>query len=113
MATSEYCVAFTVDGKVDVHALKHQLDELGDVTVAQAKASLCLVGKGLRGRAGVADRIFKPLSDIKIYMVSYGASDLNLTMLIDEENVPRALNRLHKEFFDSATLSDTFENIAQ
>jgi hypothetical protein len=34
-------------------------------------------------------------------------------MLIDEENVPRALNRLHKEFFDSATLSDTFENIAQ
>jgi aspartate kinase len=113
MATSEYSLAFTVDGKADVHALKHQLDELGSVSLAQGKATLCLVGKGLRGRAGLADRIFKPLSDLKIYMVSYGASDLNLTLLIDEENVPNALNRLHKEFFDSATLSDTFENIAQ
>jgi len=106
-------VAFTVEGKVDVHALKHQLDELGNVTVAQGKASLCLVGKGLRGRAGVTDRIFKPLSDMKIYMVSFGASDLNLTLLIDEEHVPRALNRLHKEFFDTATLSDTFETIGK
>jgi aspartate kinase len=113
VATSEYGLAFTVDGKDDVHALKHQLDELGNVTVAQGKASLCLVGKGLRGRAGVADRIFKPLSDMKIYMVSFGASDLNLTLLIDEEQVPRALNRLHKEFFDTATLSDTFETLGK
>ncbi|HCV44061.1 MAG TPA: lysine-sensitive aspartokinase 3, partial [Bacteroidetes bacterium] len=89
------------------------LEELGGVSVSPDKASLCLVGKGLRGRAGVADRIFLPLSDLRVYMVSFGASDLNLTLLIDEEHVSQALNRLHKEFFNSATLSDTFETIAQ
>jgi aspartate kinase len=113
MATSEYNVAFTVDGGVDTSALKTQLEEFGNVTLSAGKASLCLVGKGLRGSAGVADRIFRPLSEMQVYMVSFGASDLNLTLLIDEESVPHALNRLHKEFFDSATLSDTFETIAQ
>lgn len=113
MATSEYSVAFTVDGKVDASALKGQLEEFGVVHVLPGKASLCLVGKGLRGRRGVADRIFKPLSDLRIYMVSFGASDLNLTLVIDEESVPHALNRLHQEFFDTPTLSDTFETIAE
>jgi aspartate kinase len=113
MATSEYSVAFTVESSVDTNALKAQLEEFGNVSVSPDKASLCLVGKGLRGRAGVADRIFLPLSDLRVYMVSFGASDLNLTLLIDEEHVSQALNRLHKEFFNSATLSDTFETIAQ
>ena len=70
------------------------------------------MGKGLRGRSGVADRIFTDLTDVPIYMISFGASDLNLTLLIDEEHVHQTLNRLHKEFFDTAILSDTFETIA-
>ena len=113
MATSEYNVAFTVDGGVDATTLKTQLEEFGNVVLSPGKASLCLVGQGLRGRAGVVDRIFKPLADLQIHMVSFGASDLNLTMLIDEDRVSDALNRLHNEFFDTPTLSDTFETIAR
>ncbi len=113
LATSEYNVAFTVDGKMDVSALKGELEEFGTVEISPGKASLCLVGKGLRGRSGIADRIFKPLSDFHIYMISFGASDLNLTLLIDEEHVPDALNRLHREFFDNSTLSDAFETVAR
>ena len=109
MATSEYSMAFTVDSKVDAYALKGHLEEFGMVEISPGKASVCLVGKGLRGRSGVADRIFKPLSDLPIYMVSFGASDLSLTLVIDEANVSQALNRLHQEFFDTSALSDTFE----
>jgi aspartate kinase len=113
LATSEYSIAFTVDNKVDLQALKHQLEQFGSVGVEQGKASLCLVGKGLRGRAGIADRIFKPLKDVRVYMVSYGASDLNLTLLIDEVNVNKALTCLHQEFFDTGILSETFESIVR
>ncbi len=113
MATSEYSVAFTVDGQVDTHALKGQLEEFGRVNISSDKTSVCLVGKGLRGRTGVADRIFGPLSGCRIHMVSFGASDLNLMFLIDDDQLPHALSSLHKEFFDTATLSDTFETIAR
>ena len=113
LATSEYNIAFSVDGGIDVNALKSRLEEFGNVAVSPGKASLCLVGKGLRGRAGVADRIFKPLADLRVYMISFGASDLNLTLLIDEDRVSQALNRLHEEFFDTPTLSETFETIAR
>lgn len=112
MATSEYNVAFTVDGNIDTDSLKGQLEEFGNVEISSGKASVCLVGKGLRGRSGVADRIFTPLSDLRIYMVSFGASDLSLTFVIDEESVSHALNRLHQEFFDTSALSDTFEATA-
>jgi aspartokinase len=44
-------------------------------------------------------------------MVSFGASDLNLTILIDEAQIPDALKRLHNEFFDTVTLSESFETI--
>ena len=111
MATSEYSVAFTVEKTVDTNSLKTQLEEFGDVVISGDKASICVVGKGLRGRAGTADRIFKPLADLRIYMISFGASDLNLTLLIDEGFINHALKRLHHEFFDSATLSETFETI--
>jgi aspartokinase len=46
-------------------------------------------------------------------MVSYGASDLNLTLLIDEVNVNKALTCLHQEFFDTGILSETFESIVR
>jgi aspartokinase len=95
-----------------MNALRGQLEEFGNVEISSGKASVCVVGKGLRGRSGVADRIFKPLADFPIYMVSFGASDLSLTFVIDENDVSRALNRLHQEFFDTSALSDTFEPTA-
>jgi aspartate kinase len=110
-ATSEYRMAFTVDANVDTAALQNQLATFGTVAILPGMASLCLVGPGLRGRAGVVDRVFKPLSGINIHMVSFGASDLNLTILIDEAQIPDALKRLHNEFFDTVTLSESFETI--
>jgi aspartate kinase len=110
-AASEYRIAFTVDSRVDVAALQGQLTAYGSVSVSSGKASLCLVGPGLRGKSGIADRIFSPLAGIRVYMVSFGASDLNLTVLIDESDVVDALRRLHTEFFDSVTLSESFEPI--
>lgn len=109
MATSEYNIAFTVDSSTDTAALKIRLEEFGHVDVFPGKASLCLVGKGLRGREGVLNRMFKALAHLPVYMVSFGASDLSLTLLIDEDFVSHALRGLHTEFFDSATLSEAFE----
>jgi aspartate kinase len=44
--------------------------------------------------------VFGELSDVKIRMISQGASEINLTFVIDEELVPNVIQRLHKRFFD-------------
>ncbi len=53
----------------------------------------------MRDKAGVAAKVFGELSDVKIRMISQGASEINLTFVIEEEDVPRVVKRLHATFF--------------
>jgi aspartate kinase len=43
--------------------------------------------------------VFAELTDVKIQMISQGASEINLTFVIEEEAVPDVVRRLHKAFF--------------
>jgi aspartate kinase len=43
--------------------------------------------------------VFSELSDVKIRMISQGASEINLTFVIEEDAVPDVIRRLHKTFF--------------
>ncbi|RPH36138.1 aspartate kinase, partial [bacterium] len=109
MATSEYSVAFTVEARADVAGLTQELSNHGRVKTFSEKASLCLVGEGLRGSSGLADRVFHALSDFNITMVSFGASGLNISIVIDESQVEHAVNRLHEEFFEQGVASEVFD----
>ncbi len=109
MTTSEYSVAFTVDSKSDVARLEQELTGHGRVRIFAGKATLCLVGVGLRGSAGLADRIFRALSRINVTMVSFGASGLSISIVIDEDQVENAVNQLHQEFFEREVASEVFD----
>jgi aspartate kinase len=43
--------------------------------------------------------VFRELADKKIRMISQGASEINLTFVIEEDEVPEVVRRLHKTFF--------------
>ncbi len=89
--------------------LEQELSDHGRVQVFQGKASLCLVGEGLRGSSGLTERIFKALSDMNVSMVSFGASGLNISIVIDEEQVENAVKKLHSEFFEQGVASEVFD----
>ena len=57
------------------------------------------MGENLRRTPGVAARVFRELEDVKIHMISQGASEINLTFVIAEEDVARVVERLHRAFF--------------
>ena len=48
---------------------------------------------------GIAAHVFRELADKKIRMISQGASEINLTFVIEEDEVPEVIQRLHKTFF--------------
>ena len=99
VSTSEVSVSLTVDSNESIPALAADLAKLADVKYEGRKAIVCLVGENLRETPGIAARVFGELSDVKIRMISQGASEINLTFVIEEADVPGVILRLHKTFF--------------
>jgi aspartate kinase len=99
VSTSEVSVSLTVDSNESIPALAADLSKLADVKYEGRKAIVCLVGENLRETPGITARVFAELTDVKIRMISQGASEINLTFVIEEEAVPDVVRRLHKTFF--------------
>ncbi len=99
VSTSEVSVSLTVDSNQAIPALAADLAKLADVKYEGRKAIVCLVGENLREKPGVAALVFRELADKKIRMISQGASEINLTFVIEEDEVPDVIQRLHRVFF--------------
>jgi aspartate kinase len=99
VSTSEVSVSLTVDSNESIPALAADLAKLADVKYEGRKAIVCVVGESLREKPGVAARVFGELSDVKIRMISQGASEINLTFVIEDDDVPQVVRRLHATFF--------------
>jgi aspartate kinase len=98
-AFDHHKVAVDVVSNQAIPALAADLAKLADVKYEGRKAIICLVGENLRDTPGVAGLVFRELSDKKIRMISQGASEINLTFVIEEDEVPEVIQRLHKTFF--------------
>lgn len=99
VSTSEVSVSLTVDSTAAIPALAEDLSRIADVKYEGRKAIVCLVGEALREAPGVAARVFGVIPEFKIRMISQGASEINLTFVIEEDAVPDVITRLHAAFF--------------
>jgi aspartate kinase len=99
ISTSEVSISITVDAKAPIDELVAELSEFSEVSVLRGLAVVSVVGMGLRTTAGIAARIFGALRDVNIVLISQGASDTNLTFVVDEKDVTTALRSLHAELF--------------
>lgn len=99
VSTSEVSVSVTVDSNEAIPAIASDLGKLADVKYEGRKAIVCLVGDSIRGTPGVAARVFATIGDINVRMISQGASEINLTFVVEEDDVPEVVRRLHGTFF--------------
>jgi aspartate kinase len=99
VSTSEVSVSLTVDSNQAIPALAADLAKLADVKYEGRKAIICLVGENLRDTPGVAAAVFGEMASTNIRMISQGASEINLTFVIEEDKVPEVIQRLHSTFF--------------
>jgi len=73
------------------------------VRVESDRAIVCIVGEGLRNTPGIAGRVFSTIRDINVLLISQGASNINLTFVVEEERAREAVRLLHEAFFECAT----------
>lgn len=99
ISTSEVSVALTLDNTDSLDKIVAELERLGETQVAPGYAVICVVGEGLRASTGLASKIFSTIDDVNIALVSHGASSVNLTFVVKENDVTNVIKKLHDEFF--------------
>jgi aspartate kinase len=99
VATSEISVSVTVDDPTHLDTLTVELSQLGDVSVERNRGILAVVGSGLANDSTNMARALAAIAPARVHMLSLSASSINLTVLVDGEDVTRSMISLHKEFF--------------
>ena len=100
IATSEVSISLTLDSEEGIEGVLDELREVAEVEVQRNKAIFCVVGENLRRSKGILPSLFSTLESngIEVALVSLGASDINVTMVVDGEQADRAATVLHKAF---------------
>ncbi|MGD0038314.1 MAG: aspartate kinase, partial [Bacteroidota bacterium] len=111
VSTSEVAVSLTIDNTATLDKIVAELSEFAEVSILEHQGIICIVGDQIRSTAGVADRIFNALREVNLVMISQGASEINMSLVIDEKQVDEAVRLLHKQFFESIPDTDMFESI--
>lgn len=100
ISTSEVNVSLTVDSESRLDEIIAELSHFAMVSVSREKSQVSVVGKNLKETTGLAKRIFSSISDYNITMISQGASDINVSFVVNKADLSGVVNSLHKEFFE-------------
>jgi aspartate kinase len=103
VSTSEVSVSLTVDSNRDIDAIMVDLRRFADATCEDKKAIVCLIGENIRGTPGVLAKVFTAVAEggVNVRMVSQGASEINISFVIEEADVAEAVRHLHARFFET------------
>jgi aspartate kinase len=102
VATSEVSVSVTIDDTSRLEPLMVDLRGLGDVTMERNRGIVSIVGNGLSDGGTAMATALAAIGDLRVHMLSLSSSGINLTVVVDGEQVNPAMQRLHAAFFPSS-----------
>ena len=101
VATSEVSITMTADRADNLPAFCEELGTLGEVSIEEDHAMLCVVGQGMANIPGVAAKVLGTLfeSNVRVRVISQGAIKVNIGLVIDRKDLRTAVGALHAAFF--------------
>ncbi|MFZ4106310.1 bifunctional aspartate kinase/homoserine dehydrogenase I [Flavobacterium sp.] len=113
-ASSEHSICIGIQNQ-DAHKAKTAIDTIFELEIAQNKIDPCivenelcivaLVGESMKNHQGLSGKMFSTLgkNNVNIRAIAQGASERNISVVINEKDVKKALNTLHERFFEDNT----------
>lgn len=113
-ASSEHSICVAIESK-DIIKAKEALDkhfafeisqkQVNPVIVKEKLAIVAIVGDQMYKHQGISGKIFSTLgkNNVNIQAIAQGASERNISVVIKENDVKKALNCLHESFFELQT----------
>ena len=100
ISTSEVNVSLTIESERNLKEITAELSQFANVTVSYDKSQVSVVGKNLKETKGLGKRIFGSISEYNITMISQGASDINISFVVNRVDLDAVIGALHREFFE-------------
>lgn len=100
IATAEVSVSLTVDADAPIDTLVSELSSFASVKVSANRTIVALVGETLKYTPGVTGQAFSALRNINVEMISMGATESNLSILVCQTDAAQALRQLHAAIFE-------------
>lgn len=113
-ASSEHSICLGIDEN-DSEAAKTVIDrtfeneialrKIDPIIVEKGLSIIALVGDNMKNHQGVSGKMFSTLgkNNINIRAIAQGASEKNISAVILEKDVKKALNTMHEQFFETQT----------
>ncbi|MFN8352921.1 MAG: aspartate kinase [Spirosomataceae bacterium] len=100
ITTSEVSVSVTIDNDTHLEAITTELKEIADLEEHDRDQTIiCVVGNFSADKEGIALKVLDALKNIPIRMISYGASEHNISLLVHAKHKAEALNALNERLF--------------
>eukprot|EP00594_Rhizosolenia_setigera_P012286 CAMPEP_0178957680 /NCGR_PEP_ID=MMETSP0789-20121207/11078_1 /TAXON_ID=3005 /ORGANISM="Rhizosolenia setigera, Strain CCMP 1694" /LENGTH=543 /DNA_ID=CAMNT_0020640015 /DNA_START=78 /DNA_END=1709 /DNA_ORIENTATION=- len=117
LASSEISISVTLDKKQSSSAVESVLGDLApvsDVTLKKDRAILTLITDVERS-SEVLSTVFRCFSaqNIKVEMMSQGASKVNISFILKDDQLEKAITTLHACFFEDNCLLDPIDNFEE
>jgi bifunctional aspartokinase / homoserine dehydrogenase 1 len=113
-ASSEHSICIGIQNQ-DAQTAKKAIDKAFELEISQNKIDPCLVekelcivalvGENMKNHQGLSGKMFSTLgkNNVNIRAIAQGASERNISVVINEKDVKKALNTLHERFFEYNT----------
>ncbi len=100
ITTSEVSVSVTIDQTANLDAIMRELREFAELEDPDKdQVIICIVGNFWADKEGIAIKVLDSIKNIPIRMISYGASEHNISLLVDGKHKNDALNALNEGLF--------------
>lgn len=100
ITTSEVSVSVTIDNDEHLDAIMAELSQFADLEENDKDQTIvCIVGNFSADKEGIALKVLDAMKNIPIRMISYGASEHNISLLIHGKDKAAALNALNERCF--------------
>ncbi|MGX7666610.1 bifunctional aspartate kinase/homoserine dehydrogenase I [Flavobacterium pedocola] len=110
-ASSEHSICIGI-AENEAKKAKHAIDEEFSYEIKQFKIKpaivesnlsiIAVVGENMKNHQGLSGKMFSALgkNNVNIRAIAQGASERNISAVIDNKDVKKALNTLHEKFFE-------------
>jgi len=109
VSTSEVSVSVTIDNLEKIDEILRELSRIAEVELRHGQAVVCLVGQGVCRKPGLVASVFSELEGIQVNLISQGASEVNISFVINESDLPEVISRLHRRFFGATLDEEIFD----
>ena len=80
--------------------IKKDLTKYGTIEVEESLSIICIVGDCSINNSGLAARALTALKDIPLHMISYGASEHSISLLVKQTDKQKALEALSERLLN-------------